>query len=96
MKEWKTPQVDRLILALRQLRDDAEMAAFLRDVCTQSELSEMARRFAAAELLHRGTPVRRVAEQTGLSTTTVSRVSHWKQYGEGGYDLVLSRLSPDS
>ena len=88
--------MERLISAMLQLKDAEEFSAFLRDVCTHSELTEMARRFAAAELLHRGTPVRRVADQTGLSTTTVSRVSHWKKHGEGGYDLVISRLSPDA
>ncbi len=94
MKDWKTPEVEKLIKAILLLRSEAELAAFLRDVCTQSELSEMGKRFAAAEMLHKSLPVRQIAEVTGLSTTTVSRVSHWKKYGEGGYDLVLDQLSP--
>lgn len=96
MKDWKTPQVQRLLQAILTLQTEAELAAFMRDVCTQSELTEMSRRFAAAEKLEQALPIRQIAEETGLSTTTVSRVSHWKKYGEGGYDLVLKKMFSSS
>jgi uncharacterized protein YerC len=53
----------------------------------------MGKRFAAVKMLQDGISIRDVAKETGLSTTTVSRVSQWKKsLGEGGYDLVLKRL----
>ena len=92
-REWKTPAVKRLAQALLTLQTEEEVLAFLRDVCTIAEINEMSGRFAAVELLNAGEPIRNVAEKTGLSTTTVSRVSQWKNsIGEGGYDLVLSRI----
>lgn len=94
MKDWKTPEIERLLKALLLLQKEEDLAAFMRDVCTFSELREMARRFAAAEMLHNGLHIREIAEKTGLSTTTVARVSHWKRFGEGGYDLVLTKIYP--
>ena len=32
-----------------------------------------------------------VAERTGASTTTVTRVAQWLRRGEGGYRLALDR-----
>ncbi len=96
MKDWKTPQVQKLLQAILLLDSEQDLAAFMRDVCTQSELAEIGRRFAAAEMLEKSLPIRQIAEATGLSTTTVSRVSHWKKYGEGGYDLVLKKMYPSS
>lgn len=93
MKNWKTPEVKRLITALAMLDGEKEIAAFLRDICTQTELNDMAKRLTAALLLEEGKPIRQISEETGLSTTTISRVSQWKRHGEGGYDIVLARLS---
>lgn len=91
MRNWKTPQIKKLITAIASLESERELSAFLRDVCTLSELTEMAKRLRAAELLEEGYPIRQISEMTGLSTTTVSRVSQWKRNGEGGYALVLSK-----
>jgi uncharacterized protein YerC len=50
-----------------------------------------------ARLLDQGLPYHRIAEQTGASTTTVTRVAQWLRRGEGGYRLALDRQpSPSS
>ena len=36
-----------------------------------------------------------IADQTGASTATISRVNRSLTYGAGGYQLVLSRLGED-
>ena len=36
--------------------------------------------------------VREIAEQTGASTATISRVNHSLSYGAGGYQKVLAKL----
>jgi TrpR-related protein YerC/YecD len=93
MKDWKTPEMQELFGAMLLLKTPEEMGAFLRDLCTITELTEMGKRFAAVKMLQDGISIRDVAKETGLSTTTVSRVSQWKKsLGEGGYDLVLKRL----
>jgi len=97
MKKWKTPEMKVLFEALLLLKNEEEIGMFLRDLCTISELNEMAKRFAAVKMVHKKIPVREIAKQTGLSPTTVSRVSQWKNsIGEGGYDMMLKRLQKDS
>ena len=40
-----------------------------------------------------GEPYLEIAERTGASTTTVTRVAHWLRHGEGGYRLALDRTA---
>ena len=56
-----------------------------------SELEAMAHRWEVARLLEQGLPYLEIAERTGASTTTVTRVAHWLRHGEGGYRLALDR-----
>jgi len=90
----RNSDIQELSRAFSLLKNEKETASFLRDLCTLSELQEMAKRWKAAQLLEKGNTIRAISEKTGLSTTTVSRVKQWKeQVGKGGYDLLLSRLS---
>ncbi len=91
MKTWKTPKLKRLAKAFLSLPEEAEMINFLRDLMTLDELDEISTRWQAAEMINKGTPYREIAEKTGLSTATVSRVAHWLKHGEGGYQAALYR-----
>jgi TrpR-related protein YerC/YecD len=89
----KMEEIQDLAKGFLCLKEEKEMLKFLRDLCTISELEEMALRFRVAKMLDEKKSIREIAEETELSTTTVSRVSQWKKsLGAGGYDLVLSRL----
>ena len=72
-----------------------EVERFFRDLCTLSELEAMAHRWEVARLLEQGLPYLEIAERTGASTTTVTRVAHWLRHGEGGYRLALDRTTRD-
>ncbi|OGY47588.1 MAG: hypothetical protein A3J62_00150 [Candidatus Buchananbacteria bacterium RIFCSPHIGHO2_02_FULL_38_8] len=89
---WLNRQSKQLFKAILKLRTEKEVAAFFRDLCTLEELEEMAKRWQAVEMLQKGQPYRQIAEKTGLSTTTVTRVAHWLNHGEGGYQLILKRI----
>ena len=78
--------------AIQTLETRPEIEAFFRDLCTLSELEAMAHRWEVAKLLDEGLPYLAVAERTGASTTTVTRVAQWLRRGEGGYRLALDRL----
>ncbi len=84
------PELCRALLAMRSVE---EMARLLRDLCTRTELDEMARRMTVASLLDAGLPYRVIAERTGMSTTTISRVNEWLKHGTGGYRLTLDRIA---
>ena len=77
--------------AIRALKSRTELVAFLRDLCTLGELEAMAHRWQVARLVHKGLPYTEIAEKTGASTATVTRVAHWLNHGEGGYRLALDR-----
>jgi TrpR-related protein YerC/YecD len=73
------------------LETPSEAERFFRDLCTLSELEAMAHRWQVARLLEQGLSYLEIAERTGASTTTVTRVAHWLRHGEGGYRLALDR-----
>ena len=85
--------MQELFAAIQTLETRAETEAFFRDLCTLSELEAMAHRWEVARLLQRGLPYVEVAERTGASTTTVTRVAHWLRHGEGGYRTALDRAA---
>jgi TrpR-related protein YerC/YecD len=80
-----------LFEALRSLKSRQELEAFLRDLCTLGELEAMAHRWQVARLVDRRLPYTEIAEKTGASTATVTRVAHWLNHGEGGYRLAIDR-----
>ncbi len=90
--DWRTPETEALVDAIVQLddRDDAER--FLRDLCTLSELRDMAQRWAVVRLLDAGFHYADISKQTGASTATITRIASWLNHGEGGYRRMLDRL----
>lgn len=91
MKNWKTTEFKNLATAFTSLTDPKDVQNFLRDLCTLEELEEMSKRWAAVRLLEAEIPYRLIAEKTGLSTTTVTRIAHWLNNGEGGYQAALQK-----
>jgi len=90
--DWKRPENRALIQALLALKNDTEAQHFLRDLMTEGEIEEFAKRFRAAELLDANVPYSEIERETGLSSTTVARVSKWLHGKEGGYRSVLHTL----
>jgi TrpR-related protein YerC/YecD len=86
--------MEDLVEAIRSLEGSDEVEAFLRDLCTLSELEAMAHRWEVVKLLDEGLPYQAISRRTGASTTTVTRVSHWLRHGEGGYRTALDRRAP--
>jgi TrpR-related protein YerC/YecD len=81
----------QLFEAIRSLKSRQELESFMRDLCTLSELEAMAHRWQVARLVDQGLPYLEVAEKTGASTATVTRVAHWLHHGEGGYRAAIDR-----
>ena len=88
---WRSRETASLFDAILTLETRDEAAAFFRDLCTFHELEEMSQRWAVARLLVRGIPYRKISEITGVSTTTITRISQWLNHGTGGYRMVLKR-----
>jgi len=92
MKDWKTIKLKKLAKTLTLINSETDMMNFLRDLCTLEELEELSSRWEAVQLIVKKTPYRQVSEKTGLSTTTVTRIAHWLNHGEGGYKIALEKL----
>jgi ATP phosphoribosyltransferase len=91
MKNWNNPNTDELMEAILALQDLDEAKSFFRDLLTENELNEFANRWTAAQLLSDKVPYAAIVKQTGLSSTTVARISKWLWQGMGGYQLMLDR-----
>lgn len=87
--QWTSEESQELAEAFLKLKKVEDVKSFLRDICTISELQAMTERYQVAQLLKQGVAYRKIAEKTGVSTTTVTRVAHWMKHGEGGYGKAL-------
>ena len=93
--DWKTESTDALLDALMSLESRDEVGRFLRDLCTRHELEELTARWTVVQLLDDGLSYRRIAEATGVSTTTITRINEWLHHGTGGYRIALDRSKGD-
>ena len=83
--------VAALARAFLSMKDSREMRAFMRDLLTESEIIEFAKRFYAARSIAGSTHYAAIEEATGLSSRTIARVKQWYKHGKGGYRLAIKR-----
>lgn len=88
--DWKKGDRAALAKAVLSLRTEDQAKRFLRDLLTEAEITEFAKRFKAARMLSARVPYTRIIEETGLSSTTVARVSKWLTGKGGGYRSVIA------
>jgi TrpR-related protein YerC/YecD len=93
IKNWKTKETDALFKTILSLKSKAEAENFFRDLCTLEEIQALRERWLVARILDQGKSYRDIAKETGISTTTITRVAHWLHHGEGGYKLILKRTN---
>lgn len=89
--KMKSAETDSLYENILKLENLEECYRFFDDLCTISEIHSFAQRFAVAKLLSQGETFNVIAEQTGASTATISRVNRCLQYGSDGYKTVLNK-----
>lgn len=91
-KKIKTPAVDCLFDAILSLQNREECYVFFEDICTINELLSLSQRFEVAKMLREHKTYLEIAEKTGASTATISRVNRSLNYGNDGYDMVFNRI----
>lgn len=89
----KTPAVDHLFEAILTLKNPEECYTFFEDICTVNELLSLSQRFEVARMLRDQSTYLEIAEKTGASTATISRVNRSLNYGNDGYDMVFTRMN---
>lgn len=86
------PLVDKLFKAVLLLQSADECYRFFEDICTVAELKSLAQRLEVAKMLEENRTYGEIAESTGASTATISRVKRALNYGADGYKLIFERL----
>ena len=89
----KTQAVEQLFQAILSLQDLDEAYDFFEDVCTINEILSLSQRFEVAKMLREHRTYLDIAEKTGASTATISRVNRSLNYGCDGYDMVFARTN---
>lgn len=91
--DFQTKREQRLVKAFLVLKNRDETERFLRDIFSEKEISEFAKRLEAAQMLCDHVPYSDIRKSTGLSSTTIARISKWLKTGRGGYKKILNRLN---
>lgn len=92
VKKLKSEPVDKLFDAILTLQTKEECYSFFEDLCTVNELLSLSQRFEVATMLREKRTYLEIAEKTGASTATISRVNRSLTYGNDGYELVFDRM----
>lgn len=87
-------KISELINAILLIQNHNEAKRFLRDLLTESELIEFGNRWKSARMLYEKIPYTEITKETGLSSTTIARVSKWLVRKNGGYKTIIKRLHP--
>ena len=84
-KKLKTEAVDHLFQAILTLKNTDECYSFFEDV-------SFSQRYEVAKMLREKKTYLEIADKTGASTATISRVNRSLNYGSDGYDMVFARV----
>ena len=91
-KKLQTEAMEQLFDGILKLENKEECYAFFEDLCTINELMSLSQRMEVAMMLREKRTYLDIAEKTGASTATISRVNRALNYGTDGYDMILNRL----
>ncbi|HBF76873.1 MAG TPA: TrpR-like protein YerC/YecD [Clostridiaceae bacterium] len=88
----KSEEADLLMDAILTLKNREECYRFFEDVCTINEIRAIAQRLQVAQMLREKRTYIDIADTTGASTATISRVNRALNYGSDGYKIIFERL----
>ena len=91
----KNRQTDMLMNAIIRLHDLEDAYRFFEDLCTIPEIKSISQRLEVAYLLDRKETYQKIADETGASSATISRVNRSLIYGADGYRRVLDAMGEE-
>ena len=93
LSEEENKQVDELVRLLVNVDDEQAVSEILLDLFTLREIRDLASRLQVAKMLSSGLSYSEIEKQTGVSATTIARVSKCLTQGSGGYAKAMEILS---
>lgn len=88
----KNSATNKLFETILMLENIDECYAFFDDICTINEIQALAQRWEVAQMLRQHKTYIEIAQKTGASTATISRVNKALNYGSDGYNVMLKKL----
>ena len=92
----KNHQTDMLMKAILTLKSEEDAYRFFEDLCTIPEIKSISQRLEVAYLLDRKETYQKIADDTGASSATISRVNRALTYGSDGYRRVLEAIGEEA
>ena len=92
MDEINNINFEKVIEIFSSFKGSTDMEDLLKDVCTRKELESLYQRFKVAQMLRNGYTFIQIAEKTGISSTTITRVSKCLKNGEG-YNKMFDKYN---
>lgn len=89
----KNELTDHLFECILSMKDKEECYRLFEDLCTVHEIQSIAQRLEVARMLDKKCTYIEIAEKTGASTATISRVNRALVYGSDGYRLAIDRMA---
>ena len=83
-----------LVTAFQHTRSYEATRRLLSDLLTEDEITLLAKRFHAADMLNESIPYALISRETGLSSATIAKVAKKLRGAEGGYLVALERIAP--
>lgn len=91
VKNNTTPAIDYLVNVLVSIDNKDDCLAFLEDLCTINEITSLSQRLEVAKMLRQDKTYNEIAQTTGASTATISRVKRSLNYGNESFDKIFSK-----
>ena len=91
----KNKQTDLLVKAMLTLKCEEDVYRFFEDLCTIPEIKSISQRLEVAMLLCKKETYQKIADQTGASSATISRVNRALMYGADGYNRVFDAMEKE-
>lgn len=88
----ESPDAKNFYAAFLHLETLDDCKKFLRDLLTEKEMKEFINRWKVVRMLDKKVSYEEITKETGMSSTTIARISRWLNNGMGGYQKMLKKL----
>lgn len=85
-------EIKELFTAFSKIKTNDERIHFFFDLLTEEELKDFARRWKVAKMLSKKISFSQIEEETGMSSTTIARISKWLKKGYGGMSKMIEKM----
>jgi len=92
MNDISNKHLETIVKIFSVFEGHEDIEQILLDVCTRKELEAIFQRFRAAQMLKNGMSFTQIEEMTGMSSTTITRVSKCLKNGQG-YNKMFDKYN---